>query len=431
MNEILEVSNIAPAWSAHLCGLPVLITSGSHQLAAYYDETLHLTAAIRTLPNGNWDFFRTEILSDWNTSSHHAIAAGFDRDGNIHLSGAMHNQPLNYWRTSRPFDLSSLECVNTMTGENETSVTYPQFFTDNSGELYFTFRDGMSGNGKQHINRWDTQSQEWRRLPVLTDGTETGASAYFHNSRPVLGPDGYMHAEFIWRANYFAESCFNLCYMRSRDMIHWENSAGKELTLPITPQTKDVIVDELPQKSGLTNMMHTVGFDKNLNPVITYHKYDNEKSGIFCARFNGSSWDIIKSAELEERWDFCGGGAIPHMFEISPVFFDGKALSLLLHYSGKCQKIILDDSTLMPLSAEDILAPWSGKAEKPNSTFTHYPMSVEWIKDKSASSGISYYLRWEHGPNNSDTQIEPPYPNAEMLYVYKLSHDFTWRTEVH
>ncbi len=431
MNEILEISDIAPAWSAHLCGLPVLITNGSHQLVSYYDDTLHLAAALRTLPDGEWSFFRTDVRSDWNTSSHHAIAAGFDRDGNIHLSGAMHNQPLNYWRTTRPFDLSSFERVDTMVGENETSVTYPQFFTDREGKLYFTFRDGMSGNGNQYINYWDLPARTWRRLPRLTDGTATGASAYFHNSRPILGPDGYMHVEFVWRASIMAESCFNLCYMRSKDMLHWENAAGKELTLPVTPETKDVIVEELPQKSGLTNMVHTIGFDGQDRPVITYHKYSHDKSALFNARFTGHSWDIVKAVELEKKWEFYGAGAIPHMFEISPVFYEGGELCLLLHSESKCQRILLDSSSLLPLSTGEISPPWKGEAQMPASSFTLYPMSVEWIKDKSSSREGAYYLRWEHGPNNSDSALPPPHPKAEMLRVYKLSRDFIWRTEIH
>ena len=64
-----------------------------------------------------------------------------DRDGCLHFSGNMHNDPLVYYRTRQPFDLSTLERINRMTGERESSCTYPLFF----GELCFRYRDGGSG----------------------------------------------------------------------------------------------------------------------------------------------------------------------------------------------------------------------------------------------------------------------------------------------
>jgi hypothetical protein len=37
----------------------------------------------------------------------------------------------------------------------------------------------------------------------------------------------------VWRDTPACETCHDISYIRSRDMVHWENAAGKPLALPI------------------------------------------------------------------------------------------------------------------------------------------------------------------------------------------------------
>ena len=49
----------------------------------------------------------------------------------------MHNDPLVYYRTGKPFDLATLERIDYMTGDHEQSITYPVFFKNADGDLLY------------------------------------------------------------------------------------------------------------------------------------------------------------------------------------------------------------------------------------------------------------------------------------------------------
>ena len=65
----------------------------------------------------------------------------------------------------------------------------------------------------------------------------------------------------------------NLSYARSRDLIHWETSAGSPLDLPLTLQTGES-VDPVPVGGGMINGNTAVGMDSQNRPIVTYHKHD-------------------------------------------------------------------------------------------------------------------------------------------------------------
>jgi len=91
---------------------------------------------------------------------------------------------------------------------------------------------------------------------------------------PVKGPDGYFNLLWIWRDT--SDACLNhdLSYARSFDLINWETASGSPLSLPITPADKTVIVDPVSAERGLINVGHRIGFDANVQTVLSYHKYD-------------------------------------------------------------------------------------------------------------------------------------------------------------
>ncbi len=427
MAKLIEKTDIAPAWAAHFCGAPILLTLQNTHIIAFYDDTLHLAVAV--IKDGTVELRHTDIKSDWNTGSHHAIALGIDRRSRIHVCAAMHAEPLRYMISGEGLNIGILEHVDSMTGSDEDSVTYPQFFNDCSGRLCFTYRSGVSGSGDQIINIWNDTTERWERLPQLTDGSvyPGGASAYFHNSRPIACPDGYMRAEFMWRADARAETCFDLCCIRSKDMVNWETESGEPVSLPVTPYTKSVTADPVPQQSGLTNMIHALGFDAAGRPVITYHKYDGEKSALFNARFKNGVWEISKAAEpLPEKWEFSGVGAIPHPFEISAMYSNGPDTAINVFHRGICSKILFDSETLIPSGTEIVHSPWGEAAAAEDSRTT-----VDWIQGRSDTPGKTYFLRWEHGANNRDREPEPPLPEPCMLALYEFDGCIHWLAEAH
>jgi hypothetical protein len=261
--------DIAPVWSGHPVGF-ALLTHAPFQFAAFYDDQRRLTVAQRRLDERKWTFSKLPDTTGWD--SHNFIALAADGDGYLHLSGDMHVMPLKYFRTTKPWDVSTFEREQKMVGLNEQSATYPRFFRGASNEFLFTYRDGGSGNGNQIFNIYDLKTKRWRRLldgPV-TDG-EGERNAYFDG--PVKGPDGWFHLAWVWRESPDAASNHDLSYARSKDLIHWETGGDKPLKLPITLKTSD-IVDPVREKGGIINNNTKIGFDNQGRVTISYHKYD-------------------------------------------------------------------------------------------------------------------------------------------------------------
>ncbi|MEO6995153.1 MAG: BNR repeat-containing protein, partial [Lacunisphaera sp.] len=305
-------------WAGHPVSFALLVEN-DHQFVAYYDAERRLTVVGRKGGEGKWtrvqppgvpsSHGRNSSLIGWD--SHNFLRLALDRDGDVHLSGNMHVDPLVYYRTRLPFDLGTLERIDRMTGNRETHCTYPVFFKNAAGDIFFRYRDGSSGNGSDLYNAYDPATRTWRRLldTPLLDG-EGQRNAYALD--PVLGPDGWFHVVWMWRDTPDCATNHTLSYARSRDFIHWENSRGEPLTLPITLATGEVI-DAAKPGEGLINMTFNLGFDAQQRPVVVYHRYDSRhRSQVYAARprANGAGWEIHQLSEWNFTWAFSGGGSI-------------------------------------------------------------------------------------------------------------------------
>ena len=307
-------------WSGHPVGFDILTDRG-HQFIAYFDAERRLTVKGRSLGETKWTSVHPEgaevarrkrmsNVTGWD--SHNYLTMALDRDGCLHLSGNMHTDPLVYYRTSRPFDLTTLERIDHMTGDREQSATYPRFFTNDTGDLVFGYRDGGSGNGSDLYNIYDPKTHAWRRLfdgPLL-DG-EGQRSAY--SMGPQRGPDGRFHLLWMWRDTPDAMTNHTLSYACSKDLIHWETSTGKPLARPIT-MAKAEVIDPAKPGEGLINVVQTLGFDHEKRPVALYHRFDSKgMSQAFVARPDSNGqWTPKQISHWNFRMDFSGGGSQSH-----------------------------------------------------------------------------------------------------------------------
>jgi hypothetical protein len=197
-----------------------------------------------------------------------------------------------------------------MTGERETRVTYPDFFKNRAGDLFFCYRDGGSGDGDNFCNAYEPATRTWRRLfnAPLHEG-EGLRNAYV--TSPLVGPDGYFHILCIWRDTPDAATNHSLSYARSRDLISWETSTGKPIPLPIT-LAKSELVDASPPGGGLINSVRSLGFDHKGRPLATYHRYDGAgNSQLFIARPQpDGGWRSHQMTKWNFRWAFGGNGSL-------------------------------------------------------------------------------------------------------------------------
>lgn len=412
---ILEESVVDTVWAGHYVGF-CLLTHPPHQFAAYYDADRHMTVARRTLGETQWQHVTLPENVVWD--SHNSVTMALDQDGHLHVSGNMHVKPLVYFRTEQPYDIGSFARL-AMTGERETRCTYPAFLTGADHRLIFTYRDGASGNGDQLFNVYDAPSKSWHRLleQPFTSG-EGKMNAYFQG--PVPGPDGRFHLCWVWRDSGNCNSNHDPCYARSADLVHWENSAGKPLTLPITLATAD-IVDPVPVKGGIINGNTKLGFDSLRRPVISYHKYDGAgNTQIYNARFEEGTWKICQASHWDYRWDFDGGGTIEFKVGLSGVSAGPPGqLKQTYHYPKASGGWLLDEATLKPVGTYDE-APRPAAMNELKSSFPG--MGIRRAGDLGGSDepGVTYVMQWETLGVNRDKPRPGPLPAAAPLRVFKL-----------
>jgi len=411
-HTIVEKIAVQKVWGATPVAF-ALETVGNRQFVAFYDANRQMVAGQRTLDSKDWMFQKLPSFLVWD--SHNYIAMAIDSDGYIHIAGNMHVAPLVYFRSEKPYDVTSLKELNRMTGKLETRCTYPKFFKGAKGELVFNYRDGMSGKGNQIYNVYDPKTKTWRRLldTPLTDG-EGRMNAYCIG--PMLGKDGWYHMTWVWRDTIMCETNHDLSYARSKDLVHWETAEGTPITLPIRLGTPGVIVDPVKIKEGMLNGNGKIGFDSQKRVVLAYHKFDkNGKTQLYNARLENGKWKIVQTSDWNYRWWSEGGGSINNDVKISAVSFkDGQLLQSFSHKTEGSKTLVLDEATLKPTGTVPSKQ-WPSEIKTVRSKFPEMQ-----VRTQNGHGDGGYMLRWEVLPKHRDAPRPKPWPESVMLEVYKL-----------
>ncbi len=381
-----------------------LLTHGDKQFVAYYAPDHQMIVASRNINEDKWAYQSLPSKIGWD--GHNSIAMKVDSDNQIHLSGNMHVNPLMYFRTTKPLDITSFKEINYMVGKDEMKATYPAFMDGPDNAFLYHYRDGGSGNGNEIFNIYDVKTQTWSRLldKPLTDG-KNQRNAYM--SGPSLGPDNYYHLVWVWRDSYLCETNNHLSYARSRNLKDWESIEGKRVELPITIEQKDLWVDPVPVKAGLINGGAQAGFDNKNRLFITYHKFDeNGNNQAYVARFNDDKWEIKQISDWNYRWYFSGGGGI--VFEI--------ALKGAQKYGNNLVKInynhvkygegywLVDENTLKVVKTVTVKSPSIKKGSEEN---TELSLIKKTVNDCGKGfKGKKFYMEWETLPQNRDKKRE-------------------------
>ena len=407
------------AWAGHPVGF-AFETRGDDQYVGWYNENREMIFAQRKLGDDKWTLQSLGTRLEWD--SHNSIALAFDRRGVLHVAGNMQCRPLLYWRSERPGDIASLTPVGNMVGRDEGQCTYPIFFAGVGGRLHFLYRDGTSGDGSWLVNAYDEERRAWTRLlsePLFSARLgDLSVCAY-----PIgmgAGPDGVFHLFWVWRNSPDCASNHDLSYARSDDLIHWTDSAGRALALPITVESGEAI-DPAPPGGGLLNGNERLGFDAQGRPVVTYHKYDAAGDlQVYAARRETDGWKIRQLSDWKGyRWDFHGGGSIVAEVHVGEVRAAGAGrLALDYRYGRGAGTWVLDEATLRPIPGA--VAPASparpAAARKLESKFPGMRQQTR-ADVGDAGPGVRYSLEWETLEANRDRPRDPPWPEPSMLRV--------------
>jgi len=102
-----------------------------------------------------------------SSDNHCVYTIDVDRSGYIHVCGGMHSSPMVYWRSDRPEDISSFTRVgpddklppDTQPCPISRSTTFPAFFSDRHGKLFWT---SLQGSGP--LCSYDETKKLWTAL---------------------------------------------------------------------------------------------------------------------------------------------------------------------------------------------------------------------------------------------------------------------------
>jgi hypothetical protein len=263
----VSMVDVAEGWAHNSVNAVVfrknsLVTHGDTQFIAFYDKEAFAVLGKRKLGTTRWELKRTQYRGNAR-DAHNSISIMVDGAGFLHMAWDHHNNGLRYARGVSPGALE-LGARLPMTGKDETSVSYPEFYRLPDGNLLFLYRDGGSGRGNLVLNRYDVATGAWSRLHDNLVSGEGRRNAYW---QAFLDHTGTFHLSWVWRESPDVASNHDLGYARSRDGgLTWETTGGARYALPITASTAEYAA-RIPQNSELINQT-SMSADKHGNPYI-------------------------------------------------------------------------------------------------------------------------------------------------------------------
>jgi hypothetical protein len=302
-----------------------LTTHEQYQFTAYYDENSYLVLGKRKLNSSNWKIVKTGYKGN-TKDAHNDISIAIDGDGYLHVSWDHHDTRLRYVKSKKPMGLDLGE-EQSMTGNQELKVTYPEFYNLPNGNLLFFYRSGASGRGNMVINSYDLKSKSWSQLQQnLVDGEEK-RSAYWQAS---IDEQGVIHLSWVWRESWDVSTNHDLCYARSKDGgVTWERSTGEKYSLPITISTAEYAW-KIPQKSNLINQT-AMAADKKGNPYIVTYWNENEIPQYQIVYLDNGKWKRINTGFRKTPFFIGGGGTKQIPISRPDLFIDNRGSSTSLY----------------------------------------------------------------------------------------------------
>jgi hypothetical protein len=259
--------DVADGWASNSVNAVVfrknsLVSHEGSQYIAFYDKDACVVLGKRKLGSDRWELQRSAYRGNAR-DAHNSISIMVDGAGYLHLAWDHHNNRLHYARGVAPGSLT-LVAEEAMTGQDEGSLSYPEFHRLPNGSLLFLYRDGASGQGSLVINRYDLAARTWRRLHRQLISGEGRRSAYW---QAVVDASGTLHLSWVWRESPDVASNHDMAYARSRDGgLTWETSGGTPYALPITAASAEYAA-RIAQNSELINQT-SMAADRAGNPYI-------------------------------------------------------------------------------------------------------------------------------------------------------------------
>lgn len=419
---------IGKAWAGAPVGFDAL-SADDLVFVAYYNEARWLTLATITGAGEVLERMSYDVEFDgWD--SHKGIELAVDRDGVVHVVANMHGSPLVYLRGRSPFEVRNL-ARSAMVGLNEGQMTYPTFLLRRNSDLYFLYRDGVSGNGVWFCNRFDGQT--WTRigeLPIFGNSGLGHSHLSAYPSNIVSVDDDWFYVAIMWRMPGNASLNYKITFIRTKDFLEWSGSDGRSVSGTVGPEQGDVI-DESGPNSGLLNTHKLTVEPVSGLPVISFTKYTKHGyNGIYVAYLRDAHWHQQEVAVSPKRFSIEGQGSLKNVPGVGPVQFQDGVARISYNFPG-CGQFYqdLDPESYLPLGAPE-------KAKNPIPTsivgirrdLPDRVVSFHAVRNRYGNISSNDFLLWStQGPNNDlprSCVVATPTacaPNPDTLKLVRIS----------
>jgi hypothetical protein len=333
-------STVGPGWAGNTINTVVfrknsIVSDRQWQYTAYYDSTGHVVLAKRKTGSATWEVKQTRYTGN-NNDAHNSISIMLDGNGYLHMSWDHHNNKLNYCRSMEP---GSLELTDKMPmlSNNESSVSYPEFYKLPGRDLLFFYRDGGSGRGNLILNRYYTAQRKWERVHNnLIDG-EGQRSAYW---QACIDNKGVFHISWVWRETPDVASNHDLCYARSADGGKtWQKSGGEAQAVPMNAGNAQTIV-VIPQRSDLINSTSMVADSKGRPYIATYWRPAGSVSPQYhLVFFDGKKWQVRQVSNRSEAFSLSGGGTKRIPISRPQIVAEGKKVYIVFRDAERSNRL--------------------------------------------------------------------------------------------
>ena len=275
-----------------------VISYNNYQYVPYWNDDHQLVLARRNLEAENVTILEFDHKLSRPDDAHNSTCVGISPiDGRLHLSFDHHNQPLNYMHSkadfldSPPEELSRdqfSEVGGIFEDGIESQVTYPRFFSDSSGMLYFFYRSGSAGSGDSYLHKHQADGNTWTRVGKVFSGdgqyegflgTFDSRNAYLHDL--IFDENDRLHASWTYRETGGFNSNHDVHYAYSDDRgTTWMNNDGTQIADldnadPIRVDDPGIVVYEVPQNYWLINQ-GTMTLDARRQPHIFTSQSTNQ-----------------------------------------------------------------------------------------------------------------------------------------------------------
>jgi len=272
-----------------------LITHGEYQYTLFWDAEHHLRLARRHLATGKvQQIVFPDRISDPTNSHLNAVVGISPKDGRLHLSYDHHVTPFRYrvsaagFLTAPPETLSTDQFSDKINFLAEPTVTYPAFFNDGAGNLYFMFRTHSSGDGDWIMYRHNPDENTWTRVGMVISraGTFNGSNSRcaYHNDL-LFDRNDRLHLAWVFREPGHHLTNHGLYYAYSDDYgATWHNNTGKQIAdlaadRPIRIDSEGIRVLDIPQNSWILNQDAMV-LDSRNQPHMIMSRSSNVTANI-------------------------------------------------------------------------------------------------------------------------------------------------------